>query len=141
MRRMRRFAAVLLASLGILAGLGYLALTRVTRSWFQSDLALRSQLAVASARESLASHWTSDPAHLTRTLADITRDERIMAAAACTKRGELRAATESYPAEFSCRSGLKRMRDEGPGAQSGSMVADLPSGPVHLSATLLPGEH
>src|SRR3569623_1592046 len=140
MHRMRRFGAVLLVSLGILAGLGYLARTRVTRSWFQSDLALRSQLAVASARERLASHWTSDPAHLTKTLADITRDERIMAAAACTKGGELRAATESSPAEFSCRSDLQRKREGGPGAQSLSMVADLPSGPVHLSATLLPGE-
>jgi len=141
MRPMRRFAGVLLVSLGLLAGLGYFILTRTTRSWFQSDLALRSQLAVASARESLASHWTSDPARLTRTLADITRDERIMAAAACTMRGELLAATESYPAAFSCRSVLQRMHSDSPAAQtSWSMTADLPSGPVHLSVTLVPGE-
>jgi trehalose 6-phosphate synthase len=137
---MRRFAGALLVSLGLLAGLGYITLTRVTRRWFQADLALRSQLAVASARESLASHWASDPARLTRTLADITRDERIMAAAACTMGGDLRAATDSYPAEFSCRSVLDRMRGEAPGAQHWSMRADLPSGPVHLSATLLPAE-
>src|SRR3569623_1087095 len=140
MHRMRRFGAVLLVSLGILAGLGYLALTRVTRRWFQSDLALRSQLAVASARESLASHWASDPAHLTKTLADISRDERSMAAAACTMGGDLRAATESYPAEFSCRSVLERMRAEAPAAQQWSMRAELPSGPVHLSATLVPAD-
>jgi trehalose 6-phosphate synthase len=140
MRQMRRFAAALLVSLGLLAGLGYITVNRITRRWFQSDLTLRSQLAVASARESLASHWASDPTHLTRTLADITRDERIMAAAACTTAGELRAATESYPAEFSCHSVLERMRREAPSAQSWSMTADLPSGPVHLSATLVPAD-
>src|SRR3569832_1833332 len=133
MHRMRRFGAVLLVSLGILAGLGYLALTRVTRRWFQSDLALRSQLAVASARESLASHWASDPARLTKTLADITRDERIMAAAACSMGGELRAATESYPAEFSCRSVLQWMRGGGPGARGGAGGAGRPAGPGRRS--------
>jgi len=125
---MRRFAGALLVTLGLLAGLGYITLSRITRSWFQSDLALRSQLAVASARESLASHWTSDPTLLNRTLADITRDERIMAAAACTMGGDLRAATESYPAEFSCRSVLERMRGEAPAAQQWFQGRDQSSG-------------
>jgi trehalose 6-phosphate synthase len=71
-------------------------------------------------------------------LADITRDERIMAAAACSLRGELLAATESYPTEFSCRSVLERMRDDGAAnATAWSMTSELPSGRVHISVTLV----
>jgi trehalose 6-phosphate synthase len=141
MRRSTRFIAILLAGLGTLAGLGYVALARTTRSWFEADLALRSRLAVASARESLASHWASDRARLTQILADITRDERIMAAAACSLSGDLLAATEDYPSAFPCRSVLSRMRREAArDATSWSMTPDLPGGPVNLSATLVPGD-
>ncbi|MBL8722003.1 MAG: trehalose-6-phosphate synthase, partial [Myxococcales bacterium] len=114
MRRRLRFLAALMVGLALVGWVGYFALTRTTRAWFESDLALRSQLAVVSARESLARHWTSDPDRLKATLADITRDERIMAAAACSSSGDQLAATDSYPIGFSCRSLLDRMRAEGP---------------------------
>src|SRR6187549_3535639 len=102
MPRLLKFIAVLLLALGVLAGLGYWALARTTQNWFEADLSLRSRLAVASARESLTNHWRSDPIRLAQTLEDITRDERIMAAAACFADGRLLAATRAFPARLSC---------------------------------------
>jgi trehalose 6-phosphate synthase len=119
--------------------LGYLELTRETRNWFAADLALRSRLAVASATESLSSHWTTDQKGLSKTLADITRDERIMCAAACSLGGAQLAATDSYPGEFSCRSVLGRKQAEAPATSSWSMTAELPSGRVNLSVTVVDG--
>ncbi len=134
MRRSARFIALLLVGLGLLATLGYFVLARTTRTWFETDLSLRSQLAVRSARESLSRHWRSDRAKLTETLTDITRDERVMAAAACSPSDDLLAATPTFPAEFSCRSVQDRMRREvGGDADSWSMSPELPSGSVELS--------
>jgi len=141
MRRAARFLVMLLAGLALLTVVGYYALTSKTRDWFEKDLALRTQLAVASARQSLASHWTGDRQRLSETLADITRDERIMGAAACSMRGELLASTQSYPIEFSCRTVLGRMRQEAAkNATSWSMRPELPSGRVNLSVTLVEGD-
>jgi trehalose 6-phosphate synthase len=138
MRRAVRFLIVLLAGLAVLAVGGYAVVTRTIAAWFDRDLALRSSLAVASARQSLASHWGEGRPQLAATLADITHDERIMGAAACSPSGELLAATPLYPPEFSCRSVLERMRREVPAnATSWSMTPELPSGPVHLSATII----
>ncbi|MCC6648875.1 MAG: trehalose-6-phosphate synthase [Polyangiaceae bacterium] len=138
MRRALPFLSVLLVGLALLAVAGYFLLTHTTNKWFEADLALRSRLAVVSARQSLKRNWGGDHAKLAETLADITRDERIMSAAACTEAGERLAATSSYPAEFSCHSVLERMREEAArGADSWSMNPDLPSGRVHLSVTLV----
>jgi trehalose 6-phosphate synthase len=138
MRRAARFLFVLLAGLALLVAIGYAALTQITRDWFESDLDLRSRLAVISARQSLESSWGGDHARLAETLADITRDERIMGAAACSLDGESLAATNSYPREFTCRSVIERMRTDGPsGSGAWSMTTELPSGRVHLSVTLL----
>ncbi|MEP7050266.1 MAG: trehalose-6-phosphate synthase [Pseudomonadota bacterium] len=134
MRRLPRFIAVLLLGLGLLAALAYFVLAHTTRTWFEADLALRSRLAVGSARESLSRHWRSDREKLTETLSDITRDERVMAAAACSPEGDLLAATPNFPVEFSCRSVLERMRREVAGpADSWAMSPELPSGSVELS--------
>jgi trehalose 6-phosphate synthase len=108
MRRAVRFLAFLLAGLALLATVGYAGLTRITRQWFDKDLRLRSQLAVSSAHQSLVQNWTASRG-LAENLADITRDERVMASAACSKDGRLLAATEAYPAEFSCRTILNRL--------------------------------
>ncbi|MCC6528520.1 MAG: trehalose-6-phosphate synthase [Polyangiaceae bacterium] len=140
MGRTLRFLVVLLAALGLLAGLGYAVLARITSRWFERDLELRSSLAVEAARDSLASHWSSDRAGLTAILANIARDERIMAAAACSSHGELLAATEGYPAEFPCRSLLERMRHQAGDATSWSMASDLAAGPVQVGVTLLEGD-
>ncbi|MBS2017477.1 MAG: trehalose-6-phosphate synthase [Deltaproteobacteria bacterium] len=137
MRRTLRFLLVLLAGLAVLAAAGYLALANITRSWFEADMELRSRLAVTSAGGSLARRWSGEARELAETLTDITRDERIMAAAACSPRGELLASTEAYPALLSC-SPLGRGIGPGPGSAVRSTTwttnADLPTGRVHVTA-------
>jgi trehalose 6-phosphate synthase len=134
-----RFIFVLVAGLALLAVAGYFGLTHTTRSWFERDLELRSTLAVASARQGLMANWGVASTRLSETLADITRDERIMAAAACSSTGELLASTDAYPTQFSCRSVLERMQEESPGSPTWSMTPELPSGPIHLSVTRIDG--
>jgi trehalose 6-phosphate synthase len=141
MRRAARFLCVLLAGLALLTIAGYFALTGKTRDWYEKDLNLRSRLAIASAHESLTSNWAASRSRLTTTLANITRDERIMGAAACSMGGELLAATESFPTEFTCQSVLGRMRQEGSeSSRFWSMTSELPSGQVNLSITLVDGD-
>jgi trehalose 6-phosphate synthase len=124
------------AGLALLACAGYFVLVHTTRAWFEADLHLRSRLAVVSARQSLANNWRTSPQRLSDTLADIVRDERIMAAAACSRSGELIAATDAYPAVFTCRSIFERMKNDGEqDLDAWSMTPELPSGRVHLSAT------
>jgi trehalose 6-phosphate synthase len=142
MRSAVRFLALLLAGLGLLTGLGYGVLTHITRGWFDKDLRLRSQLAVTSTRQSLLENWSASRRRLTENLADITRDERIMGAAACSVDGKLLAFTEAYPSEFSCRSILERMRADGAELSSPwTMTSELASGRVHLSALTIDDGH
>jgi trehalose 6-phosphate synthase len=133
MRRAARFLIPLISGLALLAIVGYILLTRTTSRWFEKDLELRDRLAVDSARSSLATHW-ADRAQLPEILADITRDERIMAAAACATNGSLVAATDAYPKQFTCASLQRRMAEE---AEAWSMTTELASGAVRVSATRL----
>src|SRR5690348_12727647 len=96
MLRAGRFLALLLCGLGVLAVLGYEVLARTTTRWFEADVAMRSQLAIAAAQQGLASNWHAGRERLTAQLSDLTRDERVMAVAACSDRGKLLAATEAY---------------------------------------------
>ncbi len=135
MRRAARFLFALIVGLALLAVGGDVVLARTTRAWFEHDLSLRSRLAVISARKSLSESW-GDRARLTEILADITRDERIMGAAACSVEGTLVASTDAYPLEFPCHIVLGRMKDAGEHADgSWAITSELRSGPVHLSAT------
>jgi trehalose 6-phosphate synthase len=136
MPRPFRFLAVLLTGLGLLALAGYFVLASTTQRWFDKDLLLRTQLAVSSAQRGLVAAWHGEAAKLTSALEDITRDERIMGAAACSMNGELLAATLSYPKELPCKTVLERMqRDGGSGDPTWSVNLELPAGPVNLSVT------
>ncbi|MFN2425678.1 MAG: trehalose-6-phosphate synthase [Candidatus Binatia bacterium] len=138
MRRSIRLLVVLLLGLAVLTMIGYVGLNHVTRQWFEKDMRLRAELAVASASQSLSRNWTEKGEELLETLRDITRDERIMGAAACTMEGEPLAATDAYPSEFSCRSVVQRMREDGISAGvAWTTTADLPSGRVQLNAIIL----
>jgi trehalose 6-phosphate synthase len=140
MWRTTRFLLPLIVGLACLAIVGYVVLTRTTTRWFESDLTMRSRLAIDSARTSLTSHW-DEPARLAMILSDITRDERIMAAAACAPSGVQIAATDTYPAQFSCSSLLERMRDSrGAELRSLATSADLESGRVRVTARRLAHE-
>jgi trehalose 6-phosphate synthase len=122
----------LIAGLALLATVGYLVLTSTTSNWFERDVGLRARLAFESARTSLASHW-HERDKLAAILNHITRDERIMAAAACSSSGETLATTDAFPAQFGCdfvRAGLREAsRDEG-----WSTTSQLASGPVLVNA-------
>lgn len=135
-QRIVRFLLSLLGGLAVLTALAYFVLTGVTREWFEKDLRLRAELAVTSARHGLVTHWADNRESLKATLADITRDERIMGAAACSPEGQLLAATEVYPLEFGCSSVVKRVRRELPhGVRSWTTRAELPTGPVQIGAS------
>ncbi|MDO9015280.1 MAG: trehalose-6-phosphate synthase [Deltaproteobacteria bacterium] len=140
MARTARFLAVLLVGLGLLTWVAHLALTRTTRRWFERDVELRERLAVASARSSLVRQW-ANPAALPEVLADITRDERVMGAAACDRDGRTRAASEGFPEAFACRGVLAGLGARGlsPDARDGwSLDVDLPGGPVRAYGVALP---
>jgi trehalose 6-phosphate synthase len=96
MSRAARFLVLLLAGLAGLTVAGYQVLTGTTSAWFERDLQLRSELAVASAGRSLVRNWDDRP-RLAAVLEDITRDERILGAATCSLDGQLWASTAAFP--------------------------------------------
>jgi trehalose 6-phosphate synthase len=139
MARSAKFLIVLVVGLAALTGVGYALLTGMMRAWSEDDLALRSRLAVAAANDSFDGQWPDGRPRIKEALTRLTRDERVMGAAACSPRGELLASTDAYPTEFSCRSLLGRMRAESPGSPSWSMTPELPSGRVHVTVTTVAG--
>ena len=117
MNRATRFTFVLVVGIGLVTILAYAVLTRTTRDWFVADVDLRARLAVDSARRSLLSRWTRGDAGAVRdVLTDITRDRRIMGAAACDLEGERVAATAAFPAAFSCAAIVDAIPDAIPDA-------------------------
>ena len=108
-------------------------------NWFEKDVRLRSQLAVNGARQGLIVHWDKEqPQDLQKILLEITRDERIMAAAACAPDLALLTKTPEFPDAFTCEDMGHKLR---PRADSSAGiwtawhdVASLPGGNVHVSA-------
>lgn len=139
MARGLRFALVLVACLGLLAWLALLAVNETTRRWFEKDVTLRADLAVSGSRRALVSYWRGgDWRELRTLLLEVTHDERIMGAAACTADLKLVARTPEYPDRFRCPDIAPRVRPSAGVApeawQTWRSVAELPGGKVHLSA-------
>ena len=104
MRQTFRFVVALVLGLGLLAWIASIIVQRTTRNWFEKDTTLRAQLVVNGARQALSERWSKKQRKdLQNTLAEITRDERIMATAACDADLALLASTPEFPPEFSCR--------------------------------------
>jgi trehalose 6-phosphate synthase len=128
-----------------LAWLAATTVERTTRQWFEEDIATRARLIATGARQDLLTHWTpNDVDSLGRILAGIARDERIMAAALCTRDFDMIARTPLLPAQITCPSIGKRMaaspRQEHASSESSSVYAwvwELPGGDVHVSAVPL----
>ena len=129
-----RFLLPLVLLLGLLTWGAASAVHATGRRWFDKDVDLRAQLAVSGAREGLATHWkTRDTEGIRRLLEEITRDERIMASAAC-EGPRLLAKTSDFPKEFSCASFADRVGSPESAPRTWSEVGELRGGEVHLNA-------
>jgi len=139
MRHALRFVVGLVLGLALLTWATSFIVQRTTRNWFDKDVSLRAQLAVDAARQGLTDHWSRDEsADLRRALSEITRDERIMAAAACGPDLALLASTPDFPTEFACKEVGGNVRPD-PGAPPQMWKAwhhegSLPGGSVLVSA-------
>jgi len=104
----------LLAVLGLIAWGATEIVQETSRAWFHRDMRLRAQLAVASAREGLASAVRrGERARARRLLTDLTQDERVTGAALCDAGGGLVAATARHPEALGCRAVQARGPGEG----------------------------
>ncbi len=138
MRHVIRFLLPLLLFVGALAW-GVTALVNATsRRWLEADMEARAQVAASGAREALALHLKSgDRRRIMRVLSDLARDERIMAAAACSLDGAPIAATRDYPTGLGCELVRARARAPVSGRQSASGWDEarmLPRGRVLVNA-------
>ena len=139
MSRAIRFLIALVLGLGLVTWAASLLVRETTRGWFEKDVSLRAQLAVNGARQALVGHWHKEErSHLQDLLGEITRDERIMACAACGPDFVPFTKTKDWPEQLSFREigqGVQEVKDaESPGAESWHSVKTLPGGEVHVSA-------
>ncbi|HEX3596867.1 MAG TPA: hypothetical protein VHU80_17280, partial [Polyangiaceae bacterium] len=105
MRNAVRFVALLILGLALVTWVASLAVRHTMHDWFVKDIGLRAELAVGGAHEALISHWNDrHRADLRQVLTEITRDERVMAASACTTDLEPLAWTDDFPTSLSCES-------------------------------------
>ncbi len=134
MSRAVRFAVALVAGLALLAWLASVVVQRTTGRWFDKDISLRADLVVSGARQALVGHWAAErKAGLNHILTEITHDERIMGAAACSADLTELTRTDLYPDRFGCAAFAARMRS-GDAWQTWMGVESLPGGRVHVSA-------
>ena len=129
-----RFLLVLVVGLGLLTVAAAYLVDRTTRGWFERDLALRTDLALSGARRALVADIVrKDLRGLRALLADIARDERILAVAVCTPESKVMAATPEFPEPFSCGAVGAHVS----GGQLWRTTGELPGGDVHVSAVPL----
>jgi trehalose 6-phosphate synthase len=134
MRRALRFSLVLVVGLGLVTWLAAVFVQQTTRDWFEKDVNLRAKLAVNGARQALIAHWYKEQrTDLRELLAEITHDERIMAAAACAADLTLLTRTTEFPQGLSCGVLGRHVRATGE-LRPWSRVESLPGGRVHVSA-------
>src|SRR5262245_10389696 len=103
---MRRVPVILISfvlGLGFLMWIVFFFVRQTTQEWAEQDIKLRSQLAVSSARRALVARWHTEKQQALETLlVELTEDERILAAAACSADLALLANTPDFPQQFSC---------------------------------------
>src|SRR6185503_15503950 len=136
MTRAVRFVLLLVVGLAVLTWGASVLVQQQTREWFEKDVNLRANLAVSAARTELIASWRTDPSRLWTVLSDLSKDERILGACACSKGGMTLARTDDYPEELPCELLVARIEREGPNPQWGhwTSVQRVAGGAVHLSA-------
>jgi trehalose 6-phosphate synthase len=140
-----RFVLPLLVVLAILTWVSSRAIERITDGWVERDLSTRAELAVASASDTLVPAWEeADHRRVRRFLNGLTRDERILGAAACDTHLQLVAASPGFPAPLSCdRLGRNLQGARGPDpSQWKSWFGGVPlfGQEVHVSAVPITDE-
>ncbi len=129
-----RFVLVLITGLGLLSAASWFGVQRTTRAWFERDVALRADLAVIGLRRTLAADLSRrDVRDLRKLLIEITRDERILAAAVCDAKLQPLAETPNFHEKFGCAQISPHVR-AGDRLQSWRQIAEIPGGRVHASA-------
>ncbi len=141
MRSALRFAAALVLGLALVTWLASIVARETMRAWFERDTALRAQLAVSGARQTLLAHWHKTERQALRgLLSEIAQDERIMGAAACAADGTLLTHTAEYPDRYgyACSDLLARVAPAGDTTRAlwtpWRSVERLRGGSVHVSA-------
>ncbi|NUO47590.1 MAG: trehalose-6-phosphate synthase [Polyangiaceae bacterium] len=138
MPRVVKFIIALVVGLALVTWIASLVVERTTREWFQKDVDLRAELAVNGARQAVISYWDREGnSELQTLLAEMTHDERIMGAAACSTDGRLLTQTPEFPRQFRCAevgSQLRSTERESMGWGSWGTVRSLPGGNVYVSA-------
>ena len=137
-RPVTRFSIALVIALAALTWTASLLVYRTMRGWFEKDISLRAELAVSGVRHGLLNHWSREESQdLQALLAELTRDERILAATACATDLSPLAVTRDFPEQFGC--GMVGAHVRQSSKPSGAWVtwktvASLPGGTVHVSA-------
>jgi trehalose 6-phosphate synthase len=136
-REIVRLFLPLLVGLTLLAGGAAVVVDRTTHAWFLRDVALRSRLAAAGAQDALVSHLDAgERRKLTPVLEGIARDERIMAAAACSTELATVSRTPGFPERFTCEALRRHAALTTPALAE--LEASTEGGPVHVSMVPLP---
>ena len=139
MSRVLRITLVVLTGLGLLVLASSYFVSQTLNEWFERDLAGRADLALAGARDKLVEDWSgTSTTRMTALLTALTHDERLVAAAACSRTGALLAATTEWPAEVSCNTIARHVRPAA-GAPASDWTTwrsgvEMEGGPAHLSA-------
>ncbi|HNN52725.1 MAG TPA: trehalose-6-phosphate synthase [Pseudomonadota bacterium] len=130
--------------LGLLVGLALLTwsadelMQRTLWHWTERDLQLRGDLALRGARRSLLAAWQAkNYQNIRDALSELTRDERLLAAATCGLSSDEHVQTEELPTQLSCSRILPQLlRNPTPFRE----VVPLESGRVHLTVLPLSSE-
>jgi trehalose 6-phosphate synthase len=136
---MAQFILTLIVGLALLTWAATNVVQTTAREWFERDVSARAQLVLVGASQALANSWYADSAVIQKQLIELSRDERVIGAAACNSDLTSRFSTPGFPDEFQCAAVGRRVRtvDAVDGAngrlQPWNTVAPLPTGRVHVS--------
>ena len=140
---MARLILALIMGLALLTWAASGVVQTTAREWFERDVNSRAQLVLVGASQSLANAWYGPRADLQKQLADlVSRDERVIGAAACDADLKPKASTTGFPEEFRCSAVGGRVRAAAANAgqasaNSGKLVSSVPAASASSISTRL----
>jgi trehalose 6-phosphate synthase len=135
MIRAIRFLVALVLGLALLTAGASVGVHRMTRRWFENDVALRAQLAVSGARQALLGNLRAgDTAALASLMEDMARDDWVLGVAFCDRDLSRKARSQSYPGTLACAELAPHVRGPDGAPVRWRAVMALPGGNVHVSA-------